>query len=138
MAEDRRTGLDRRRKTTGELELDLRRHKERRMGDRRESPRIPVTLLVRYDELGGSFEERQGDIAIGGVYFLERFAPPGRGVQLRFHFPGREGDVRVQGEIVRVSEHGNDFGVHIRFLDLDTRTELAIARFIDDRSHPEG
>lgn len=103
------------------------------MGDRRDSPRIPMKILVRQVELGGSFEERAGDIGVGGAFFEERTLPVGRRVELRFRLPGREHEVRCQGEVLRLSRQPERPGAHVRFLDLPTDIELAIARFIDDQ-----
>lgn len=128
---DRRSGADR----TNESELsgDGSRRLQPRMGDRRDSPRIPLALLVRYPEVGGSFEERGGDVGLGGVYFEERFEPQGAGVELRFRLPTLEEEVRCLGEILRVSDEGEGvFGVHARFEELPSETERALARFIDD------
>jgi uncharacterized protein (TIGR02266 family) len=106
---------------------------QRRMGDRRESPRIPIKLLVRYPDRGGSFEERDGDIGVGGVYYEEQSAPSGKRVELRFRLPKLEQEVRCEGEIVHVAEAaGGVTGVRVRFGELQTDEELALARFIDD------
>jgi uncharacterized protein (TIGR02266 family) len=105
------------------------------MGDRRDSPRVPMKILVRQVELGGSFEERVGDIGLGGAFFEERTLPVGRRVELRFRLPGREHEVRCQGEVLRVSREPEERpGAHVKFLDLPTDIELAIARFIDDQA----
>ena len=37
--------------------------------DRRDSQRVPFTFQVREQALGGSFESREGNLSIGGVYF---------------------------------------------------------------------
>lgn len=37
--------------------------------DRRDSVRIPIDLLVRELALGGSFEQRPGNLGLGGVRF---------------------------------------------------------------------
>lgn len=103
------------------------------MGDRRDSPRIPMKILVRQVELGGSFEERSGDIGVGGAFFQERSMPVGRRVELRFRLPGLEREVRCQGEVLRVSRDPGKAGAHVRFMELPTEIELAIARFIDDQ-----
>ncbi len=98
--------------------------------DRRDSERIPIRLLVRDATLGGSFEERQGNLALGGVYFTEGHPPQGNQVEVRFIIPGTREEVRAVGEILRVSREGSSFGAHVRFRDLPLETELAIARFL--------
>ena len=102
------------------------------MPDRRDSPRFRLKLWVRQVEAGGSFEEKDGDVGVGGAYFVDRHHPVGKAVQLRFSLPGRAEEIRCDGEIVRVSEREGRFGAHVRFSDLSTDIELAIARFIDD------
>lgn len=128
---DRRSGTDR--TNEGALSGDGSRKIERRMGDRRDSPRIPIALMVRHPSAGDSFEEREGDVGLGGVYFEERSEPQGSGVELRFKLPTLQDEVRCEGEIIRVSQEGEGvFGVHVRFGELPTEIERAIARFIDD------
>jgi hypothetical protein len=129
---DRRTGRERRGGPVSP-EVASTRKRERRMGDRRDSPRVPLKLLVRQVDLGGSFEEKDGDISVGGVYFADRHTPAGRQVELRFRLPGRDKEIRCQGEILRVSEGKGRYGAHVRFVDLPTDVELAVARFIDDQ-----
>ena len=104
---------------------------QRRMGDRRDSPRIPLTLWVRMVDAGGSFEEKQGDVGVGGAHFTDRHHPVGKAVQLRFRLPEADKEFNVDGEILRVSEQGDGFGAHVRFVDPNTEVELAIARYLD-------
>jgi hypothetical protein len=129
---DRRSGTER--GTDNEVELNpdgTPRH--RRMGDRRDSPRIPIGLMVRYPELGGSFEEREGDVSIGGAFFNERFSPQATRVELRFKLPTLTEEVRCEGELIRVADEAEGhFAVHVRFEELPVDVELALARFIDD------
>jgi hypothetical protein len=103
----------------------------RRMGDRRDSPRIPLTLWVRMVDAGGSFEEKEGDVGVGGAHFKDRHHPVGKAVQLRFRLPEADHEFNVDGEILRVSEQGDGFGAHVRFVDPSTEVELAIARYLD-------
>lgn len=122
---DRRTGLDI--VVEGE-DLEFR----RRMGDRRDSPRVPVKIRVRYPETGGSFEERDGDISIGGVYYREAIPPQSKRVELRFRLPTFAAEASCGGEILRISSEENGRpGVHVRFDELPVDLELALARFID-------
>ncbi len=99
--------------------------------DRRDSQRIPIRLLVRDSALGGSFEERAGNLSLGGVYFTDGHPPFGTRVELRFLVPGVRGEVRCDGEILRVRRAAGGFGAHVRFHDLPLETELAIARYLE-------
>ncbi len=103
----------------------------RRMGERRDSPRVPMKFLLRDIAEGGSYEERDGDLAIGGIYWKGKHAPVGTEVEVRFRLKGVPSEVRAKGEIIRVSDQGKGLDFHVRFTELDVKSELAIARFID-------
>jgi uncharacterized protein (TIGR02266 family) len=99
--------------------------------DRRDSHRVPIRLLVRETALGGSFEERSGNLSLGGVYFTDGHPPFGTRVELRFMVPGARGEVRCEGDILRVTRAAGGFGAHVRFQQLPLETELAIARYLE-------
>ncbi|MFL5273104.1 MAG: PilZ domain-containing protein [Anaeromyxobacteraceae bacterium] len=100
-------------------------------GDRRDSVRLPIRLMVREAALGGSFDEHAGNVSIGGVYFTERHPPFGTRVEVRFVVPGEGVEVRAAGEILQVSRAVAGFGAHVRFEGLSLEDELAIARFLE-------
>jgi uncharacterized protein (TIGR02266 family) len=102
--------------------------------DRRDSLRVPLRIMVRDAALGGSFEERPGNLSLGGVYFTEGHPPFGTKVEVRFLLPGERIEIRAEGEILRVSREGVAFGAHVRFQDLPLESERAIARFLDKAS----
>ena len=99
--------------------------------DRRESPRVPVRMMVRETALGGSFEERQGDLSVGGVYYTAPHPPGGTELEIRLLVPGGRGEVIARAEVLHVSRVRGGFGAHVRFLDLPLESELAIARYLD-------
>jgi uncharacterized protein (TIGR02266 family) len=99
--------------------------------DRRESRRVPIRLLVRDRSLGGSFEEREGNLGLGGVYFREAHPPQGSRVELRFVLPGTRAEIAATGEVIYVDREEGGFGAHVRFSGLALEQELAIARFLD-------
>jgi hypothetical protein len=99
--------------------------------DRRDSGRIPIPLLVRDAALGGSFEPYEGNLGLGGVWFDAFHPPVGSRVEVRFILPGAPGEIRVVGEVLRVSREGDRFGAHVRFVDIPLEAELAIARFLE-------
>jgi hypothetical protein len=90
--------------------------------------------MVRDPALGGSYEERAGNLSLGGVYFTEGHPPFGTTVEIRFVLPSERLEVRARGEILRVSREPGAFGAHVRFQDLPLESELAIARFLDKAS----
>ncbi len=98
--------------------------------DRRDSQRIPVPLLVRDATLGGSFEQLDGNLSLGGVFFDGLHPPVGSRFELRFILPGAREEIRAVGEVLRVSREGAKFGAHLKFVDIPLEAELAIARFL--------
>jgi hypothetical protein len=98
--------------------------------DRRESQRIPFTFRVRERAVGGPFEQRSGNLSLGGVYFAGEHPPTGTFVDLRFSIPGHEHEVSAEGEVLRVSRDANLFGSHIRFTQIPLDCELALARHL--------
>lgn len=101
--------------------------------DRRDSPRVAMTFLVR--DIGlpdGEWEERQGDLSLGGIYWKGQTAPHGSEVDVRFRLAGVPKEIRCRGEIIRVKAAGTNIHFHVRFTELDVQSELAIARALDD------
>lgn len=101
--------------------------------ERRDSPRVPMSFLVRDVGLrDGEWEERQGDLSLGGISWRGKTAPHGTEVDVRFRLPLVPKEVRARGEILRVKAAGVGIDFHLRFTELDVRSELAIARFLDE------
>lgn len=131
---DRRT-TDRR-KSANTPDEKISRQRERREADRRDSPRFPMRFLVRDHGEDNLWEEREGDLSLGGIHWLAVHPPRGERVDVRFRLPGIPREIRAQGEIIRLSEAGKVLGFHVRFTDLDVESELAIARYIDEQLAP--
>ena len=105
--------------------------------DRRDSPRVPMKFLVRDLAEGGSFDEVDGDLSVGGAMVKSRHPPQSGEFELRFHLPGQHKDIRCKAELLRVREEPDGTkGYQLRFLDLDVNTELAIAKYLDDLFGP--
>ncbi len=121
-------------------EGDDRRHlgppgQERRMGDRRDSHRVPLEVEVR--EGNGPFEKQQGNISIGGMFFVKPLSlPMGALVQLRFSLPGVGQELLVKGEVVEITSVGkpDEKGTRVRFVNLDIKAELFIAKYLDQHN----
>ncbi len=105
--------------------------KDQRGDERRDSPRVPMTFLVRDVAEGGSYLEREGDLSLGGIYWKGKYPPFGTLVEVRFRLPGVPKEIRARAEIIRVMEQGHDLDFHVRFIELEVADELAMARHIE-------
>jgi hypothetical protein len=131
---DRRSNRDRRNlDEVTDPGVDKRARRDRRGGDRRDSDRVPLKVMVRDTTLGGSFEERRGNISMGGLYFTEGHPPFGNRVELRFILPGTRTELSTSGHIVKVNKAGGGFGAHVKFDALSVAEELALAKFFDEQ-----
>jgi hypothetical protein len=97
--------------------------------ERRDSRRVPFRFQIREAALGGSFEEREGNLSIGGVYYAGLHPPVGSLVEVRFLVPGSTEEIQALGEVIRVSREGEAFGTHVRFTEIPVESELALARY---------
>ena len=89
--------------------------------DRRDSPRVPFSFRVRCAREQEEFEQSNGDLSTGGVFWAA-----GHPV------PCRDDEIAARGEIVGSREKQGLVGFHVRFVELSTEGELAIARYIDE------
>jgi hypothetical protein len=104
------------------------------VADRRDSPRRAIELHVRDLALGGSFERHAGNLSLGGVYFAALHPPQGSRLELRLLLAGEREEVKILGEVLRVSADGPRFGVHVKFVDAPVETELAVARYLERKA----
>jgi len=94
---------------------------------------VPIQVEIRQGN--NPFESYPGNIGIGGVFFEKALdLPIGALVQMRFRLPGVERTLLVKGEVVEVSlvSRPQERGTRVRFVDLDVKSELSIARFLDE------
>lgn len=110
----------------------LERQRQRRIGERRESPRLKRQLEVPSEE--GVSILCEGDLSLGGVRFRTAFPPRARELEIRFTLPDVLGEVSALAEVVRTQQDGAFIEVHARFIDLDLKAELALARFLESRA----
>ncbi|MBL8956689.1 MAG: PilZ domain-containing protein [Myxococcaceae bacterium] len=122
---------DRRKSTTKNPDVAK---SDRRIKDdeRRDSPRVPMKFLLRDMTEGGSYVEREGDLSLGGIYWKGKYPPHGTDVEVRFRLAGVTKEIRAKGEIIRVMDRGNNIDFHVRFVELDVSSELAIAKYLDE------
>src|SRR4029453_14596289 len=96
--------------------------------DRGASPRVPFRFRIRCARDDEPFEESQGDLSTGGVFWGTRHQAHSQEVEVRVTIPGDSREIQARGEIVGHREAG----FHIRFIALGTEDELTIARYIDE------
>jgi Tfp pilus assembly protein PilZ len=110
---------------------------ERRMGERRDSLRLPLQVAVKVGER--AFEDYPGNISIGGVFFEQPLpVSPGDTVLLRFNIPQFDKQIEVTGEVMAIAPGDGAIppGTRVKFVELDLRTELLIARYLDESAQP--
>ena len=108
--------------------------KKKKVDERRDSPRMPMTFLLRDVAKGvqDDWVEREGDLSLGGIYWRGKTPPHGTEVEVRFRLAGVEKELRAKAEILRVRDEGTNIDFHVRFTQLDLASELAIARRLDE------
>lgn len=107
--------------------------KKVRGDERRDSPRVPMTFLLRdISNPRAGWEERHGDLSIGGIAWRGKTPPHGTTVDVRFRLMGVPKEIHCKGEIIRVVDQGQTIEFRVRFTELDVNAELAIAKYLDD------
>lgn len=105
---------------------------ERRNEERRDSPRVPMKFLLRDLKDDSGWHEREGDLSLGGIAWHGKYPAMGTDVEVRFRLPGVPREVRASGEIIRVVQKTGSIEFNVRFTELDIRSELAVARFLEE------
>jgi c-di-GMP-binding flagellar brake protein YcgR len=98
---------------------------------KRQFSRLDVELEVKYAVQGGDFGEALAVELSGGGLILEltRAVPDGTALEVDFRLG--DASIRANGEVVRTIPANNErFHVAVRFLDLDSSDEDAIAHYI--------
>jgi hypothetical protein len=115
------------RRTNPAVPEPLERKKERRAGDRRDSLRKPASFTVRFDD---THEVVAGDLGLGGAAFTLSRRPASDAVTIEvkvgsamLSLPGSVSAVRAARTATR--------HVQVKFAELDTKTELALAKWLD-------
>lgn len=105
---------------------------QRKVDDRRESPRVSMRIRVRRAGTSDPFEPREGNISLGGFAWYSWAMPVGTKVEARFTLPGSDEELQVLGQVLHVGHGSRGSSAHVRFLDLPEDVELRIARYIDE------
>lgn len=109
------------RRTNPAVPEPLERKRERRQGDRRDSLRKPA----RFRWVAGSTSvDVEGEVGLGGASFIDSSSPAGPGVL--------ELSVGAQTLHLHGAVNAGTTPRHVHFDELDTATELALAKWLDD------
>lgn len=123
MPERRRTD----RRTNPAVPEPLERKKERRQGDRRDSLRRKASFTV----VQGTARERvDGELGLGGASFVLSGAPEADAVTLELKLGRRVLPLPATVSAVRAARTAVRH-VQVTFAELDTRAELALAKWLD-------
>lgn len=115
----------------------MQRKRERRKGDRRESPRVPVSFWVRSLVKGALFQKCEGSVSMGGVAWDGDFSlAPGSQVEFCFRFAGVMREVRVRGLVVAPGNGVAKGRTHAKFQQLALEDELILAKYLDRKTTP--
>jgi hypothetical protein len=126
---DRRTDKERRSNPEPQEPIE-RQGAERRQEDRRASVRAVRKVMVVVMP-SGEPREVKADLSLEGAQFTLGSPPAAPEMEVRFRLPEIKDEVRVTCTVQRTAPAGNETSVHVRFGELDVRTELALARLLD-------
>ncbi|MDX2011532.1 MAG: PilZ domain-containing protein [Myxococcaceae bacterium] len=116
------------RRTNPAVPEPLERKKERRREERRESVRKAGAFTVVH---GGRRDAVTGEVSLGGASFVLPGAPETETVQLELDVGGKR-PLRLEGRVTSARAARTAVRhVQVRFDELDTRTELALAKWLD-------
>jgi hypothetical protein len=116
------------RRTNPAVPEPLERKKERRQEDRRESVRRPGRFTVHH---GARQDDVTGEVSLGGASFVLPSAPEADDITLELDV-GTKRRLRLSGRVTSARAARTAVRhVQVRFGELDTRTELALAKWLD-------
>src|SRR5689334_22258686 len=78
----------------------VKRGSDRRTGDRRDSERAPMVYLIRSARAKGPWDLREGELSLGGIFWMDPEVPPSKSVEVRFRLAGTRKEVRAFGEVL--------------------------------------
>jgi hypothetical protein len=110
-----------------------RKNRDRRGGERRDSERVARTLTIFTSEYPLPLVCK-GFLSVGGAQWRMPCVPRQFQVELRFRLPDQLEEVGAHVQILDAHEVDGMTEIHAKFLDMDLKTELAIARLVHSRS----
>jgi uncharacterized protein (TIGR02266 family) len=101
------------------------------MSERRQGPRVAVQIWVEEATERELYFQRSANLSAGGIYLENTIPHPlGTQVTLRFAIPGDKERFEVRAEVVGAIAGEEEFGMGLKFLDLDASHAERIRRYI--------
>lgn len=117
------------------LREPLERKGDRRSEDRRDSSR-PFRNLFVESSLAPLPIQHRASISLQGARWVTELPPPEVNITLHLQLPDMATESIIAARIERREELGDgNTELYAAFVGMDVKTELALARFIDNRSH---
>ena len=133
---DRRSDVDRRRFDA--LGEPLERDGDRRDEERRGTPRLSQRLWIADPVEGGVDKVFDGELGLGGASWITRYPPLSSTVEVRFRVPTTSEEVSAHAKVIAMRPYDGETHVRVMFTDLELKGELALARYLDERTQPFG
>ncbi len=106
---------------------------DRRDGERRRSPRVPIEMWVEESPREReTYFQRSANLSVGGI-FLDHTVPHplGTEVKLQFTLPGESEPVKVVGQIVGATPDDAAAGMSVKFISMSDEARAAIERWLE-------
>ncbi|UCD85957.1 MAG: TIGR02266 family protein [Deltaproteobacteria bacterium] len=105
---------------------------------RRESPRAPVTVAVKYKGVKDFLVEYSRNISKGGIFLnTSNLLPYGTEVRLLFTLPGSTKEIKILGKVVHTitreegRQRNQETGMGIEFIDFSPSSKIEISEYIE-------
>jgi uncharacterized protein (TIGR02266 family) len=102
--------------------------------ERRQALRVPVQIWVEEASDRELYFQRSANLSAGGIYLENTIPHPlGTQVTLRFNLPGDKDRLEVRAEVVGAIAGEEEFGMGLKFLNLDSRQAERIREYVMSR-----
>lgn len=106
--------------------------------ERRKAVRVPAGFAVEIRDARGFSLFSASDVSTGGLFFDRAIPHPvGERVELLFTLPGEAEPIRCLGEVANVPD-AHEFGMGVRFVDLDAASRARVDAFVREYAKQQG
>jgi len=99
--------------------------------ERRQGSRVPVQIWVEEKTDRELYFQRSANLSTGGIYLENTIPHPvGTRVSLRFQLPGDADKVEVKAEVAAAIAGEEEFGMGLKFVDLDAAIAERIKQYV--------